>query len=108
MTSGEAIMRMIEGAQSNTSAQGLLDAQLIANKSAVSLYFVDPLQSNDLELAKTTLSLITDDLATITVAKSSLDKALGVIHVLEDNTISQKGINGKVDLFMKLIAVILF
>ncbi|MCK5871464.1 MAG: DUF4214 domain-containing protein, partial [Methylococcales bacterium] len=78
MTSGEAIMRLIEGAQLNTSTQGLLDAQLIANKTAVSIYFVDQLQSNDLELAKTILSNITSDLTTVDDAKVLLDSELGI------------------------------
>lgn len=76
MSRDEAIVRMIEGAKANTTAQGIIDAALIANKSTVSVYFVDTLQSNNVEIAKTAFDLVTSDLASIDAAKTTLNTAL--------------------------------
>lgn len=100
MSEDEAIIRMIEGAKSNLTEQGIKDAALIANKTEVASYFVDPLQSNDLELAKTVFANITSSTTTVTAAKAALDLALGVIHISADNAFSQQGTDGVADFFI--------
>jgi hypothetical protein len=100
MSSDEAIIRMIEGSKVNSSEEGNADAALIANKTAVSMYFVDPLQSNDIALAKTALSIITEDESTVVTAKAALDSALGVIHLSANNPLPQQGTAGVVDFFI--------
>ncbi|MDQ7090645.1 MAG: DUF4214 domain-containing protein [Methylococcales bacterium] len=100
MTKDEAIIRMIEGAKANTEPQGLKDAALIANKTEVSMYFVDPLQSNDVTLAKTALATLTADESTVVVAKAALDSALGMIHLSANNSLPQQGTEGIADFFI--------
>jgi hypothetical protein len=100
MTRDESIIRIIQGAKANDSEQGIIDAAVIANKTAVSSYFIDPLQSNDLALAKTALSNITANVDTVTAAKAALDFSLGVIHISAENAFSQQGTDGVADFFI--------
>ncbi|MCK5872750.1 MAG: VWA domain-containing protein, partial [Methylococcales bacterium] len=72
----EAIIRMIEGAKSNTTAQGLLDAALIANKSQVSAHFALTLKSNDLTLASRAFELVTSDLSSVDLAIAAFTEQL--------------------------------
>jgi len=54
-----AVPAIIAGAKSNASAQGILDAQLVANKTEVSDYFANSLGLNDLAEAKSIMSGVT-------------------------------------------------
>jgi hypothetical protein len=66
-----ATLAIINGAKSNPNAQ--LDAQLIANKTAVSSYFSETLKLNDAAQATSIMNGITAQADTVTQAKSALD-----------------------------------
>jgi len=76
MSKEQAILNIIVGAKTNSTNQGLIDKGLIINKTNLSKYFAETLASNNLELAKTAFSSVTNDPETLVVAKAMLDSAL--------------------------------
>lgn len=68
-----AVPAIIAGAKSNASEQGVLDAQLVKNKTGVSDYFANSLGLNDLEEAKSIMSGITSAEGSKSTAQESLD-----------------------------------
>ncbi len=75
MTRGHAILNIIAGAKANKTSQGIKDSGLISNKTNVSKYFSKTLGLNDLKLAKSAFSGITDASNTVKTAKANLDLA---------------------------------
>jgi hypothetical protein len=73
MSKDTAIVNLIAGAKANTSPQGLSDKAFLANKTTISLYFVEVIESNDLKLATLAFKKITSDPATIQPVKDELD-----------------------------------
>ena len=80
MTKEVAITQMIAGAKGNESDQGKLDAALINNKNTVSKYFAELAKTltteEEVALAKTAFTGLTDDAATIATANAALDAAV--------------------------------
>ncbi len=72
MTKEQAITQMIAGAKTNTSAQGIKDAALITNKNAVSKYFAETLNSDDVILAGKAFNGVTNDPETVTTSNAAL------------------------------------
>jgi len=68
-----AVPAIIAGAKSNISAQGVLDAQLVANKTEVSDYFANSLGLNDLEEAQSIMSGITSADDSFSAAQETLN-----------------------------------
>lgn len=76
LTKAQAILQMIAGAKANGTTQGDLDKALIENKTTVSKYFAETLKSDDVDIAKTAFTGLTDDVATVTTANAALDTAV--------------------------------
>ncbi|MCK5872225.1 MAG: DUF4214 domain-containing protein, partial [Methylococcales bacterium] len=76
MTKEEAILKMIEGAKTNTSDQGKADAKLVINKNAVSKYFAEELKSDSLTAAQGAFKGVTSDSATVVTAEAALDNLI--------------------------------
>jgi hypothetical protein len=68
------IQAIISGAHSNTSAQGVLDAQLLDNKAAVGIAFADQGINNTALAAKV--------LTTVTASDASLNSSLALIKLI--------------------------
>lgn len=73
-----AVLAIINGAKANTSEQGILDAKLFANKTAVSMYFAQELKSNDLVLAGQILESVTVDDASVTLVMVDYPVTFGI------------------------------
>ncbi|MCK5871657.1 MAG: DUF4214 domain-containing protein, partial [Methylococcales bacterium] len=76
MNLNEAIIHIIEGAKSNTSTQGKLDASFIQNKTAVSIYVVESLKLEDVSAVSSLWNNITSNTASVVTAKTLLDSML--------------------------------
>jgi len=90
MTRGETALRIMEGALNNTTAPGLVDAAAVANKVTAAQTFTDnQLTTADLvgyvgsaaaATARTWLSTVTDDAATLTAATSTVATTITAIN----------------------------
>jgi uncharacterized protein YkwD len=79
MSREKAILHIIAAVKTNSTTQGLADKALITNKTSFSKYFAETLGSNNIELAKSTFTSITDQSNSIVAAKAILDLALKTI-----------------------------
>jgi len=66
------VLAIINGALANTSTQGLIDAQLLNNKTEAGLWFATASGSNDVTLATQLISTITADTTSVTTAISTI------------------------------------
>jgi len=66
------VLAIINGALANTSTQGLIDAQLLNNKTEAGLWFATASGSNDVTLATQLISAITTDTTSVTTAITSI------------------------------------
>ena len=90
MTRGEAALRIMEGALNNATAQGLIDADAVANKTtAAATFTANQLTTADIigytgstaaATARTWLSTVTNDTATLTTAQASVATTITSIN----------------------------
>jgi uncharacterized protein YkwD len=86
MSKEQAILNMIAGAKGNNSTQGLIDKILISNKTDISKYFAQTLGSDNIELAETAFSTVTDNVETIEATKIILNSALKITDSTPTNS----------------------
>ena len=77
-TRSEAIVKIIDGAKSNTTEAGKLDAALLANKSAVSEHFALALKSDDPKLAAEAFAKVTSDPASVQTAINNINNSINI------------------------------
>ena len=95
LAKNDMILALINGAKADTGSQ--VDKQILENKIAVGEYFAVQKQLNDINLAKTTMQVVTSDLTTVDLAKSILDDAAGTITLLQ-GTSSNDQLSASTDL----------
>ena len=87
VSQANAIIAIINGAKANQTAQGLIDAKLIANKTAVSSYFSQTLEMNDLENARTALTDVTNESLSFANAIQTVSQFAGIQSPMNSFTV---------------------